>query len=149
MGCGQLVVIGNSIIARRARLHAHRRLTCRHELRRRSTSIPTMRVELAYLEGWRHWRDAEARLLALQPQLGFELEYRTIASPEDAAANGLLGSPPITIDGADLPASSDQPVGFACRQHDTPAGSAGSPTIGQLRTALAAVSGPPTGGART
>ena len=108
-----------------------------------------MDVELAYFDGCPHWRDAEAQLLALQPEFGFELQYRIIDSPETAVTAGFLGSPSIRVNGNDLIDSPGQAVGFACCRYDTPAGPAGSPTIGQLRAALTALAGPPTGGART
>ena len=108
-----------------------------------------MRVELAYFEDCPHWRDAEAALLSLQAEFGFDLAYRTIDSAEAAAAYGFRGSPSITVDGADLFASPGQPVGFTCRRYETPAGPAGSPTIDQLRRALVAVSESATGEGRT
>ena len=108
-----------------------------------------MRVELSYFEECPHWRDAKAHLLTLQSELGFELAYRVIDSPETAATVEFHGSPSITVNGDDPFASPNQPVGFTCRRYDAPDGPAGSPTIDQLRAALTAVSGPPTGEGRT
>ena len=97
-----------------------------------------IRVELSYFEDCPHWRDAEANLLALQSEFGFELGYRIIDSPESAVAFGFGGSPSISVNGEDLFGTPDGAVGFACRRYETPDGPAGCPTIGQLRRALAA-----------
>lgn len=108
-----------------------------------------MRVELAYFEGCPHWREAEANLLALQPEFGFDLAYRLITTPEQAEAFGFRGSPSIVLDGEDLIVSADQPVGLSCRRYATPEGPAGSPTIDQLRRALHAAEGEVSRGGRT
>ncbi|MEJ5256198.1 MAG: hypothetical protein WHS89_12710 [Acidimicrobiales bacterium] len=97
-----------------------------------------IRVELSYFEDCPHWRAAEANLLALKSEFGFELEYRIIDSPESAVASGFRGSPSISVNGGDLFGAPDQAVGFTCRRYETPEGPAGCPTIGQLRRALAA-----------
>ncbi|WP_334141056.1 thioredoxin family protein [Rhabdothermincola sp.] len=99
--------------------------------------IRPLLVELSYFEGCPHWRELDARLAALQREFGFELTHRIIRSPEDADDYGFLGSPSVRVNGLDPFASSDAPVGLACRTYETPDGRAGSPTLAQLRSALA------------
>jgi hypothetical protein len=70
--------------------------------------------------------------------LGFDLRHRLVESPEDADELGFRGSPSITVDGADLFAAEDQPIGLSCRIYQTPEGPAGSPTVEQIATALRA-----------
>ncbi len=108
-----------------------------------------MMVELAYFEGCPHWQEAEANLLAIQPEFGFDLAYRLITTPEEAEEFGFRGSPSIVVDGEDLFASAAQPVGMSCRRYATPEGPAGRPTIDQLRRALRAAEGEVSRGGRT
>jgi hypothetical protein len=89
-------------------------------------------VELFYFEGCPNWRTAEERLTALQPGLGFNLTRRLVSTPEDAERLGFRGSPTILVDGIDPFASGLEPIAFACRIYETPAGPAGSPTLEQL-----------------
>jgi hypothetical protein len=93
-------------------------------------------VELLYFEGCPNWRTAEERLTALQPGLGFNLTRQLVSTPEDAERLGFRGSPTILVDGIDPFASGLEPIAFACRIYETPAGPAGSPTVEQLHEAV-------------
>jgi hypothetical protein len=93
-------------------------------------------VELLYFEGCPNWRTAEERLIAIQRGLGFKLTRQLVSTPEDAERLGFRGSPTILINGIDPFASGLEPIGFACRIYQTPAGPAGSPTLDQLLKAL-------------
>jgi hypothetical protein len=93
-------------------------------------------VEVLYFDGCPNWRTAEERLTALQPELGFNLTRQLVSTPEDAERLGFRGSPTILVDGIDPFASGLEPIAFACRIYETPAGPAGSPTVGPLRAAV-------------
>jgi hypothetical protein len=93
-------------------------------------------VEVLYFEGCPNWRTTEERLTALQPELGFDLSHQLVSTPEDAERLGFRGSPTILVDGIDPFASGLEPIAFACRIYETPAGPAGSPTVEQLHKAL-------------
>lgn len=96
-----------------------------------------MMIDLLYFEGCPNWQTADQRLRELAAERGFELRHRLVATPEEARAAGFRGSPTILVDGRDPFTSDEQPYGFSCRMYQTPDGPAGSPTIEQLRTALA------------
>jgi hypothetical protein len=96
-----------------------------------------MNVELLYFEGCPNWQTADQRLREIATESGFELRHRLVATPEEARAAGFRGSPTILIDGRDPFATDEQPFGFSCRLYQTPEGPAASPTVEQLRTALA------------
>ena len=91
---------------------------------------------MLYFDGCPHWRTAADRLAALQAEVGFELTNQRVATPEEAELVGFRGSPTILVDGVDPFAPDDAPFAFACRVYSTPEGSAGSPTIEQLRKVL-------------
>jgi hypothetical protein len=95
-----------------------------------------MKVELQYFEGCPNWRVVEDRLAALQPQIGFSLTRREVATPEEADRLGFRGSPTILVDGVDPFADGRSPIGLACRIYATPTGPAGCPTDEQLREAV-------------
>lgn len=80
----------------------------------------------------------DQQLRSLADELGFDLAYRKVESPEAAEELSFRGSPTVLIDGSDPFARGGEPVGLACRIYQTPDGPAGSPTIEQLREALAA-----------
>lgn len=93
-------------------------------------------VALLYFEGCPSWQSADERLRLLADELGFVLRYRRIETPETAEACSFRGSPTILVDGEDVFAEGDEPVGLSCRIYQTPDGPAGSPTVEQLRAAL-------------
>jgi hypothetical protein len=95
-----------------------------------------MKVKVLYLEGCPHWRTAADRLAVLEAEMGFELTYQLVATPEEAELLGFRGSPTIQVDGVDRFSPDGAPIGFACRVYPTPEGPAGSPTVEQLRTVM-------------
>lgn len=95
------------------------------------------RVELLYFDDCPNWREADELLERVAGEVGFELTRRLVDTPEQAEALGFRGSPSILVDGVDVFASGDEPVGLSCRIYQTPDGPAGSPTLDQLRAALA------------
>jgi hypothetical protein len=98
-------------------------------------------VTLLYFDGCPHWRVADERLRRLADELDFDLRHELVASPEDAEARSFRGSPTILVEGRDVFARGDEPVGMSCRIYHTPDGPSGAPTLEQLRAVLAS---PPT-----
>lgn len=96
-----------------------------------------MTVTLLYFDGCPNWRVADQRLATLADELGFVVERHRVSSPQEAEELGFLGSPTILVDGQDPFREGDEPAGFSCRIYRTPDGPAGSPTVEQLREALA------------
>lgn len=103
-----------------------------------------VRVSLLYFDGCPHWETADRRLRALADEFDFTLDHRAVETPEEAEQTSFRGSPTILVDGRDVFAEGDEPVGLSCRVYSTPAGPAGSPTSEQLRDVLVAADAPPT-----
>lgn len=93
-------------------------------------------VTLQYFDGCPHWQAAERNLRAVADQFDVELQYQEVDTPEAAEEHQFRGSPTILVDGVDVFASGDEPVGLSCRRYRTPDGPAGSPTLDQLRAVL-------------
>ena len=93
-------------------------------------------VRLLYFDGCPNWRDADARLRALQPEAGFALERKKVETSADAERLGFRGSPTVLVDGVDPFADGTIAGGLACRVYETPDGPQGSPTVEQLRAVL-------------
>lgn len=94
-------------------------------------------VTLLYFDGCPNWQVADERLRRLQDEADFTLDYATVDTPEEAERLGSRGSPTLLIEGEDPFATGEEPSGLACRVYDTPDGPQGSPTLAQLRAALA------------
>lgn len=60
-----------------------------------------------------------------------------VVTQDEAERVGFHGSPSILIDGVDAFASAGDTVGLACRVYSTIEGLTGSPTLEQLREAIA------------
>jgi alkylmercury lyase-like protein len=101
-----------------------------------------MQVELRYFEDCPNWKAVDDKLRRLQAELGFRLSRRVVATPEEAEQLGFRGSPTIMVDGADVFAAGDEPIGLGCRIFHTPKGIAGMPTDEQLRSAVSPRSAP-------
>jgi hypothetical protein len=97
-----------------------------------------MQVELLYVEDCPNWEKTDRRLRDLAAAMGFTIRRHVVASPEQAEAYGMRGSPTILVDGADPFARADQPPSLSCRLYQTPEGLAGAPTVEQLREVLGA-----------
>lgn len=95
-----------------------------------------MDVTVLYFVGCPHWEVVDERLAALADELGLAVSHREVTSPEEAERLGFRGSPSIVVDGRDVFAEGDEPVGLSCRIYQTPQGQAGAPTMEQLRAAL-------------
>ena len=95
-------------------------------------------VTLLYFDDCPSWRTTDERLRGLRDELSFDLERQLVETPEEAERVGFRGSPTVLVDGRDVFATGDEPVGLACRIHQTPDGPAGSPTTTQLREAITA-----------
>lgn len=95
-----------------------------------------MRVTLLYFDGCPSWKIAYERLLGLADELEFTATPRMVTSAREAEQLGFRGSPTITVDGRDVFADSDEPVGLSCRLYQTPHGPVGAPTVDQLREVL-------------
>ena len=93
-------------------------------------------VTLLYFDGCPSWQTTDQRLRDLAEQLGFPITREKVENQAAAEARSFRGSPTILVDGRDVFATGDEPVGLSCRIYQTPDGPAGSPTIGQLREVL-------------
>ncbi len=94
-------------------------------------------VTLLYFDGCPSWQLADQRLRQLGDELGFTLTREVVDTPDAAERWRFRGSPTILVDGEDVFASGDEPVGLSCRIYQTPDGPAGAPTLDQLRGVLA------------
>jgi len=95
-------------------------------------------VTLLYFDDCPSWQVAAGHLeLLSQGDADIEVNRVIVDTPEAAEEYGFGGSPSFHVNGHDLFAAHDAPVGLACRIYQTPAGPAGSPTLEQLREALA------------
>ncbi len=97
-----------------------------------------MDVTLLYFEDCPNWLAANNHLdelLAEHPDMS--ITRHIVDTPEEAERTRFRGSPSILVDGVDPFADPDDPVGLSCRVYQTPDGPAGSPTLDQLRDALA------------
>ena len=96
-----------------------------------------MDVTLLYFDDCPNWLEADAHLRSLAAELpDVTLTRHLVDTPEEAERTRFRGSPSILVDGIDVLADPDDPVGLSCRMYQTPDGLAGSPTFGQLREVL-------------
>lgn len=76
------------------------------------------RVEFLWWSGCPSWERALARLREEMAALGLDpatIEMREVETDESAEREGFVGSPTIRVDGHDVQAVDDQPVGLTCR----------------------------------
>lgn len=100
-------------------------------------------VTIRYFDGCPSWQRARERLLeaARDADVGLVLKLERVETHEDAVRTSFAGSPTLLINGAD-PFAPDLPtVGLSCRVYQTSDGLEGSPSVAQLRDALADNSG--------
>ncbi len=93
-------------------------------------------VTLLYFDGCPSWQLADRRLRDLDVELDLTITREKVETPAAAERWGFRGSPTILVNGEDVFAAGDEPVGLSCRIYQTPEGPAGSPTVDQLREAL-------------
>ena len=101
-----------------------------------------MDISLLYSDDCPNWKIADVRLAAIaaeRPDL--TVSRHLVDTFEEAERVGFHGSPSILVDGVDVFAGPDAGVGLSCRVYRTPDGSAGAPTLEQLRAALAGQNG--------
>jgi hypothetical protein len=97
-----------------------------------------MDVTLLYFDDCPHWEIADGHLQTLAAEIdGLVIDRHVVDTPEEAVRVEFRGSPSIIVDGVDVFADPSDPVGLSCRVYQTPDGPAGSPTLDQLRAALA------------
>lgn len=99
----------------------------------RPPELPVPDVTLLYFDGCPSWQLADQRLHELAGELDLVVTRQKVETPEAAEHWGFRGSPTILVDGQDLFAVGDEPVGLSCRIYQTPEGPAGAPTLQQLR----------------
>ncbi len=100
-----------------------------------------MRVEILHIGDCPNWEEAGRRVRTALGEAGVqgaELDFRLLASPEDAAQVAFSGSPAILIDGVDAFPGGARTTDLACRVYYTENGLAGLPTTEQLRLAVTA-----------
>lgn len=97
-----------------------------------------MEITLQYFDGCPNWKVTDRHLARLKGDgLDADIRYELVDTPQAAVEKTFRGSPTVLIDGVDPFAEEDMPVGLACRMYQTEAGPAGSPTLEQLRAAVA------------
>lgn len=95
-----------------------------------------MEITVLHFDGCPNWQTAHDRVTAVAEELGLRVTLQAVASAEEAERLDFRGSPTILVDGRDVFARGDEPVGLSCRIYQTPDGPAGAPTVEQLREAL-------------
>ena len=97
----------------------------------------SVKVQLLYFDDCPNWKVADNRLATVARDLPDVIITRhLVGTPEEAERVRFHGSPSILVDGVDIFADADAPVGLSCRVYQTPTGPAGSPTVEQLRAAM-------------
>jgi hypothetical protein len=104
------------------------------------------RVELLWWEGCPSTPHALAELREEMERLGIDpgrVEMREVRTDGDAERERFVGSPTIRVDGAEVQAAADEPVGLSCRVYRTRDGRVAAwPDRTEVRAALqAAISG--------
>ncbi len=97
-----------------------------------------MEITLLYFDDCPNWKVADQRLTELaaeNPDL--VISRHPVETIAEAERVGFRGSPSILVDGVDVFADPDDPVGLSCRVYQTTDGLAGSPTLAELRKVLA------------
>ncbi|MEP7201878.1 MAG: thioredoxin family protein [Ilumatobacteraceae bacterium] len=96
-----------------------------------------MNVTLLYFDDCPNWKVADDRLATVARDIPeVTVTRQLVGTPEEAERVGFHGSPSVLVDGVDIFADADAPVGLSCRVYQTPDGPAGSPTVEQLRAAM-------------
>ena len=99
--------------------------------------VGVMDVTLLYFDDCPNWKVADDRLATAARDLpDVTVTRHLVDTPEEAERVGFRGSPSILVDGVDVFAKADAPVGLSCRVYQTPDGPAGSPTVEQLRAVI-------------
>lgn len=95
-------------------------------------------VTLQYFEGCPNWEKTSRDLSTLVAEgLNATVAFESIDSHEAAVERGFRGSPTVLIGGVDPFTDRRLSIGLTCRLYQTESGLAGSPTLDQLREAIA------------
>ncbi len=98
-----------------------------------------MDIALLFFDDCPNWGATAEHLNSLAAEFpDLNVTHQLVDTDEEAQRVGFHGSPSILIDGVDVFAPRDAPVGLSCRVYQTPDGPAGAPTIGQLCDAVMA-----------
>lgn len=97
-----------------------------------------MLVTLLFFDGCPNWQTTNDNLEAMAVELGFDFVRCQVDTDEDAQRLQFRGSPTVLIDGRDVFAVGDEPIGLSCRMYRTRTGFAGAPSVTQLRGVLSA-----------
>ena len=100
------------------------------------TRTDPVKVTLLFFDGCPNWQNTLADLESLSVEFGFELERCPVETVEDAERLRFRGSPTVLVDGRDVFAHGDEPIGLSCRVYHSDQGLAGAPTVQQLRAVL-------------
>ena len=95
-----------------------------------------MDIQFLYFDDCPNWRTARDRLDEVVGD-DHSVEMLPVETHDQAVELGFRGSPTILVAGVDPFATGDEPPGLACRIFQTPSGPQGSPTVEQLRSAVA------------
>ncbi|CAD6005623.1 thioredoxin family protein [Agreia sp. COWG] len=98
-----------------------------------------MILEILHIDACPNWIEAGHRLedaLTATGHSDTSVEYRLIASSDDASRVPFAGSPTFILDGQDLFEAGGRTTDLACRIYFTPTGIAGLPTTKQLIDAI-------------
>lgn len=108
-----------------------------------------IQITLQYFDGCPNWETTDRTLSALLAE-GWDarVERELVHSSDQAVERGFHGSPTVLFNGVDPFAEPDAPPALACRIYQTETGPAGSPSIEQLRRAIARAEEGPSHGDR-
>lgn len=99
-----------------------------------------MIITLLYSDGCPNWQITDEHLRRIADESDdLRIERVRITTDAEAIAARFHGSPTVLLDGFDPFAKQGDPYGLSCRLYRTPNGPAGSPTLDQLRAALAVI----------
>ena len=76
-----------------------------------------MKVTLLFFDGCPNWRTTNANLEALAGEFRFDFDRCQVETNEDAQRLQFRGSPTVLIDGRDVFADGDEPIGLSCRMY--------------------------------
>lgn len=100
-----------------------------------------MDVKIQYFDGCPNWQTAETRLREALDAVGLSdqgVSFEIVSTPEEAERLRFSGSPTVLVNGSDPFPAETSSFGLTCRVYRTEAGLEGSPSVAQLRQALAA-----------
>ena len=111
--------------------------------RSRENRSVTIHATIRFFDGCPSWQTARANLEAAAHRMGAEVEVslEQVETLREAERLHFTGSPTLLLEGVDPFAVPGARPALACRVYATPKGLAGSPTVDQLTSILAALTG--------